>query len=57
MLNSRKIQIRMGKKFNIPYIYRQLTKIKILRRFMSVLEKYNSAFMNKDEAAMNEVLA
>jgi len=23
---------------------------------MSVLEKYNSAFMNKDEAAMNEVL-
>ena len=23
---------------------------------MSILEKYNSAFMNKDEAAMNEVL-
>ncbi|MDC1047831.1 nuclear transport factor 2 family protein [Alphaproteobacteria bacterium] len=23
---------------------------------MSVLEKYNSAFMNKDEASMNEVL-
>ena len=23
---------------------------------MSILEKYNNAFMNKDEAAMNEVL-
>ena len=45
-----------GKKFIIEYIYRLLSINKILRRFMSILEKYNSAFMNKDEAAMNDVL-
>ena len=56
MLNSKKIQIRMGKSLTLHIYTGNLLKTKILRRFMSILEKYNNAHMNKDEAAMNEIL-
>lgn len=56
MLNSKKIQIRMGKSLTLHIYTDNLLKTKILRRFMSILEKYNNAHMNKDEAAMNEIL-
>ena len=56
MLNSKKIQIRMGTNLTFHVYIHLINNIKILRRFMSILEKYSSAFMNKDEAAMDEVL-
>ena len=46
----------MGKSLTLHIYTDNLLKIKILRRFMSILEKYNNAHMNKDEAAMNEIL-
>jgi hypothetical protein len=46
----------MGKSLTLHIYTDNLLKTKILRRFMSILEKYNNAHMNKDEAAMNEIL-